>query len=409
VHLPEAEPVDIPQAETRTLKDVLELPWGFEIYSLLTRWNPLNLRRPLPLAPTGKRVLVVGMGPSGFTLAHHLMNDGHRVVGIDGLKIEPLDPRRCRASTCRAARRVRAGPRRRDAPGRPRRTHARGLRRRRRVRHHGALGQELPEAHPPAARTAQRVQPVRRRALRRHDDTVDDAFGMGFDHIALCAGAGKPTILDMPERSRARRAHRVGLPDGAAAHGRGQAGFVANMQLRLPVVVDRRRPDRRRHRHRVDGVLPAAGREVPAALRDARRRTAKPPSARAGAPRSARSARSSSATPARIRAERAAAAAEGRDARIAELLQSWGGVTLAYRRKLIDSPAYTLNHEEIEKALEEGIRFAENLTPVSSPGSSTACRTSRCTRRRRRACASLSMEGLALTGAWTDPRRGCSR
>ena len=42
------EPVDIPQAETRTLKDVLELPWGFEIYSLLTRWNPLDLRRPSP-------------------------------------------------------------------------------------------------------------------------------------------------------------------------------------------------------------------------------------------------------------------------------------------------------------------------------------------------------------------------
>ncbi|HEY5896293.1 MAG TPA: hypothetical protein VIV54_01940, partial [Burkholderiales bacterium] len=37
------DPVDIPQAETRTLKDVLELPWGFEIYSLFTRWNPFNL------------------------------------------------------------------------------------------------------------------------------------------------------------------------------------------------------------------------------------------------------------------------------------------------------------------------------------------------------------------------------
>src|SRR5205807_1268981 len=85
------DPVDIPQAETRTLKDVLGLPWGFEIYSLLTRWNPLNLRRPLPRAATGKRVLVVGMGPAGFTLAHHLMNDGHTVVGIDGLKIEPLE------------------------------------------------------------------------------------------------------------------------------------------------------------------------------------------------------------------------------------------------------------------------------------------------------------------------------
>ena len=84
------EPVDIPQAETRTLKDVLELPWGFEIYSLLTRWNPLNLRNPFPKAPSGKRVLVAGMGPAGFSLAHFLMNDGHTVVGIDGLKIEPL-------------------------------------------------------------------------------------------------------------------------------------------------------------------------------------------------------------------------------------------------------------------------------------------------------------------------------
>ncbi|HND36268.1 MAG TPA: pyridine nucleotide-disulfide oxidoreductase, partial [Nitrosomonas sp.] len=63
-------PVNIPQAETRTLKDVLELPWGFEIYSLLTRWNPLDLRRPLPKPATGKKVLVVGMGPAGYTLAH---------------------------------------------------------------------------------------------------------------------------------------------------------------------------------------------------------------------------------------------------------------------------------------------------------------------------------------------------
>ena len=84
------EPVDIPQVETRSLKDVLELPWGFEIYSLLTRWNPLNFVRPYPLAPTGKKVLVVGLGPAGFTLSHHLINDGHTVVAVDGLKIEPL-------------------------------------------------------------------------------------------------------------------------------------------------------------------------------------------------------------------------------------------------------------------------------------------------------------------------------
>ena len=84
------EPVNIPQVETRMLTDVLGLPWGFEIYGLLTRWNPLDIRRPLPRPSSGKNVLVVGLGPAGYTLAHHLMNEGFAVVGIDGLKIEPL-------------------------------------------------------------------------------------------------------------------------------------------------------------------------------------------------------------------------------------------------------------------------------------------------------------------------------
>jgi NAD(P)H-flavin reductase len=46
------------------------------------------------------------------------------------------------------------------------------------------------------------------------------------------------------------------------------------------------------------------------------------------------------------------------------LLQSWGGATIAYRRRLVDSPSYTLNHEEVEKALEEGVVFAEGLAPT---------------------------------------------
>ena len=65
-----------------------------------------------------------------------------------------------------------------------------------------------------------------------------------------------------------------------------------------------------------------------------------------------------------IRDERALAGREGREPRIIELLQGWGGATIAYRRRLIDSPSYTLNHEEVEKAMEEGIRFSEGLTPT---------------------------------------------
>ena len=57
-------------------------------------------------------------------------------------------------------------------------------------------------------------------------------------------------------------------------------------------------------------------------------------------------------------------ASAGRRA-VRELVDGWGGVTIAYRRRLIDAPSYTLNHEEVGKALEEGIRFAEGLTPTA--------------------------------------------
>ncbi|MBK7159358.1 MAG: hypothetical protein IPH77_12595 [Ignavibacteria bacterium] len=82
------EPVNIPQAETNILTDVFKLPYGYEIYSLLTRWNPLNIKRQYELPYNGKKVLVVGMGPAGYTLSHYLLNEGFGVVGIDGLKIE---------------------------------------------------------------------------------------------------------------------------------------------------------------------------------------------------------------------------------------------------------------------------------------------------------------------------------
>ncbi len=72
------------------MTDVLDLPYGFEIYSLLTRWNPLNAKRPFALPYNGKNVLVVGRGRAGYTLAHYLLNEGFGVIGMDGLKIEPL-------------------------------------------------------------------------------------------------------------------------------------------------------------------------------------------------------------------------------------------------------------------------------------------------------------------------------
>ena len=56
-------------------------------------------------------MLVVGLGPAGFTLAHHLINDGHAVVAIDGLKIEPLPADVSGVDRARRARAVSAGAR----------------------------------------------------------------------------------------------------------------------------------------------------------------------------------------------------------------------------------------------------------------------------------------------------------
>jgi NAD(P)H-flavin reductase len=45
-------------------------------------------------------------------------------------------------------------------------------------------------------------------------------------------------------------------------------------------------------------------------------------------------------------------------------LRSIGGVTILYRKNMQNSPAYKLNHEEVELAMEQGIYFAENIVPV---------------------------------------------
>ena len=41
-----------------------------------------------------------------------------------------------------------------------------------------------------------------------------------------------------------------------------------------------------------------------------------------------------------------------------------GGVTICYRKTLEESPAYHLNHEEIEHAIASGIKFEEEFRPI---------------------------------------------
>ncbi len=358
------EPVDIPQIETRTLKDVLALPWGFEIYSLLTRWNPLNLRRPIPRPSTGRTVLVVGLGPAGFNLSHHLMNDGHTVVAIDGLKIEPLPPEQSGvladgARVPFAAVQDVAGLRE-------------GLGERAMAGFGGVAEYGI------TVRWDKNYLKMVRLLLERRGQfsmfggvrfggtvTVESALAMGFDHVALCAGAGKPTVLDLPNGlARGVRAASDFLM-ALQLTGAAKKESIANLQIRLPVIVigggltgiDTATESLAYYPLQVEKFLArhetlVAERgeaAVGAVWNDEEREIAQEFLGHARA----------------IRAERATAEREGRTPDIAGLVNGWGGVSLVYRRRLVDSPSYTLNHEEVFKALEEDIRFVEGLSPVA--------------------------------------------
>src|SRR5229473_8692483 len=335
------DPVDIPQIETRTLKDVLGLPWGFEIYSLLTRWNPLDLRRPLPKPASGSKVLVVGLGPAGFNLAHHLINDGHFVAAIDGLKIEPLPPEISGVAL--------TGERVGFEPVRDVASLFEGLDNRLMAGFGGVAEYGITVRWDKNFLKLIRLLLERRQGFSMYGGvrfggtlTIDGAFALGSDHIALCAGAGRPTVIPMKNGLVPGVRQASDFLMALQLTGAAKPDSIANLTVRLPVVV-------------IGGGLTAIDTATEAlAYYPVQVEKFLFRYETLVAERGAEA----------VRAECEAAEREGRAPRLAQLIDSWGGVTIAYRRRLVDAPSYTLNHEEVAKAMEEGIRFAEMLTPV---------------------------------------------
>ena len=71
------------------------------------------------------------------------------------------------------------------------------------------------------------------------------------------------------------------------------------------------------------------------------------------------------------REERRRADDEHRPPDFSRLVARWGGVHIVYRKRLLDSPAYRLNHEEVIKCLEEGVAIIECQNPVELINSET--------------------------------------
>jgi len=355
------DPVNIPQIETRILSDVLALPYGFEIWSLLTRWNPLNVKRPFALPYNGVNVLVVGLGPAGYTLTHHLANEGFACVGIDGLKLEPLpaDLTGADGGTPRPIRDV--VELYRDLDDRPL-TGFGG------VSEYGITVRWDKNFLAVLYLNLARRQTVRMYGGIRFGGTLTaaQAFAMGFDHIAIASGAGKPTIIDMKNNLVRGVRKASDFLMALQLTGAFKRDALANLQVRLPALVigggltaiDTATEllayypilvEKTLHRYET-----LAAKHGEAAIRvDFRPEELEILDEHLGHGR-------------QVRAERARALLAGEKPDLARLVQQWGGVTICYRKSMKDAPAYRLNHEEVIKALEEGISFAERLTPVEA-------------------------------------------
>ncbi len=355
------EPVNIPQIETNVLTDVLFMPWGFEIYSLLTRWNPLNVKRPVALPYNGKNVLVVGMGPAGYTMAHYLLNEGFGVVGIDGLKLEPL-PKEL-VGDC-------------DTPPQPIRDfrdHYEDLATRRLNGFGGVAEYGITARWDKNFLKVIYISLLRRRSFRAYGGvrfggtiTINEAWDLGFDHICIAAGAGKPTIINL-ENNLIRGIRKASdflmalQLTGAAKH-----DSLANLQVRLPAGVigggltgiDTATELLAYYPVQVEKILQRYealclhyGEEKIRAMYDEEETLILDEFLSHGRA---------------IRAERRRAEEAGEEPDFLPLLNEWGGVTMFYRKGMKDSPAYRQNHEEIAEALDEGIRLAEGMSPVEA-------------------------------------------
>jgi NADPH-dependent glutamate synthase beta subunit-like oxidoreductase/NAD(P)H-flavin reductase len=355
------ESVNIPQIETNVLTDVLFMPWGFEIYSLLTRWNPLNIKRSTALPYNGKNVLVAGMGPAGYTLSHYLLNEGFGVVGIDALKIEPL-PLHLTGDRDNL-----------PMPIMDFQSLYEDLDKRVLLGFGGVAEYGITVRWDKNFLKVIYLTLLRRNAFKCYGGvrfggtiTIDEAWEMGFDHIAIASGAGKPTVIDLKNNLIRGIRKASDFLMGLQLTGAAKESSLANLQVRLPAgvigggltAIDTTTEllayypvQVSKILHRYDKLVAKYGEAAVRSRYDGEELEILEEFLAHGRV---------------IEQERERAAAAGETPNFLPFLKQWGGVTLFYRKGIKDSPAYRQNHEEIHEALSEGIYLAEGMSPLEA-------------------------------------------
>ncbi|MDX1924791.1 MAG: FAD-dependent oxidoreductase [Rickettsiaceae bacterium] len=175
------EPVDVPSIETFIFETVINYEYGFEIYYLLTLWNPLSTSSHRDSA--NNNILVVGSGPAAISLSYFLLRAGCCVIMIDGQKISKIDQ-------ALISRKIKFYDIIRDE-----------------YKTSPSQGFGGVSYYGITDRWNKENLLITRIILERHSNfklfggikfgsniNYRDSVDLGFDHIALCMGAGRPNI-----------------------------------------------------------------------------------------------------------------------------------------------------------------------------------------------------------------------
>ncbi|MCC8369093.1 MAG: FAD-dependent oxidoreductase [Rickettsia endosymbiont of Oxypoda opaca] len=336
------EPVNIPLIESNILEETLNLPYGLEIYLLLTRWNPLNIATPLPKESTGYNVLVTGLGPAGFSLSYYLLHSGHNVVAIDGLKITPLS----------------------FDVNKPIKYWS---------EYKNRLSERVPKGFGGVAeygitsRWDKNNLDILRLILERNNNfkyygavrlgsniTTSQAFAFGFDHIAFCSGAGQPKIPETDNFAAKGVKTASDFLMTLQSSGAFLEKSITNMVIRMPIVI-------------IGGGLTSLDAATEsfyyykmqvakffANYELAVKKHGKAYVEKAWTPEDRE-----------IAEEFISHAKLFKDAKdfyeVRQIFNNLGGITIYYRGSLQNSPAYKLNHEELMQAMAVGVNFIENM------------------------------------------------
>ncbi|MCC8417614.1 MAG: FAD-dependent oxidoreductase [Rickettsia endosymbiont of Bryobia graminum] len=340
------EPVDIPLVESNILQETLKLPYGAEIYLLLTNWNPINISNPLPSAPTNYKILVTGLGPAGFSLSYYLLRDGHNVVAIDGLKITPL-PFDINKSiqywhdfTSNLSEKIPRG--------------------------FGGVAE-----YGITSRWDKNNLTLLRLVLQRNSNfkildgvnlssnlTIDQAFNLGFDHIALCIGAGKPKMIKaenfLAKGVRTASDILMTLQSGGAFLEKS----ITNLLIRMPIVVigagltstDVATETLLYYKLQVEKFYKKYKKSI---YQNGKEYT------ELNWTEEDRLIAEEFITHAKLFEK-----AQDQES-VKKILDELGGTTIYYRGQLTNSHAYQLNPDEIMYAMAAGVKFIEDMIPIA--------------------------------------------